>query len=465
MDVACRQFAAGKSLHICLPILKDNTASNQEYNLSGDETTDLSMLLSSYHHPHLQGSHGTYSHNRRKIVGAESMASDLQPELPFGHNCSTEGCEWVRINVSGLYFETRLVVLNRHPNSVLGDPEKRDKYYDSNRMEYFFDRHRPSFEAIFTWYQNGGKLRRPQNIPDEIFLTEVGFFELDKEIVEDYKKDEGYAEEEIILPENEILKTIWMLFEYPETSRLAFIIGILSCLFTMTSIVLFCVETLPHYSNDTCSGPDDPPSFVDPFFVIETMCTAWFTIEFIIRLISSPNKLKFWKDVKNLVDLTAVVPYYVTLINVIITMTCESSKTSSSLAFLRVIRLVRVFKLTKHSAGLQVLVLTFKASMGGLGLFVIALFVCTLVFSSTIYYMELGIPGSEINSIPDGFWWAVITMSTVGYGDKVPKGTWGKIVGCVCALSGLLTLAIPVPIILENFIKFYAHKTGRGRVG
>jgi hypothetical protein len=111
-----------------------------------------------------------------------------------------------------------------------------------------------------------------------------------------------------------------------------------------------------------------------------------------------------------------------------------------------------------------VLILTFKASIKGLCLFLVAMFVCILLFSSAIFYAEHGLADSQIHSIPDGFWWAVITMCTVGYGDKVPVGPLGKLIGSICAITGVLTLAIPVPIITENFNKFYAHKTGRGRI-
>jgi len=368
----------------------------------------------------------------------------------------------LRINVSGQYFEIGHKALARHPETLLGDFARRTRYYDSERDELFFDRHRPSFEAIFAYYQTGGRLRRPFNVPDDIFLDELLFYELEPDAVDDYKRSEGYAFEELPMPSNLLQRRLWTLFEYPETSHAAFFVAVVSVVMTLVSIVLFCVETLPVFSETHCVA-DEAPNFLDPFFIIETTCTAWFTIEAIIRFAACPSKIAFWKDFKNIVDVTAVIPYYVTLFNVLSSMSCEGAKSSASLSFLRVIRLVRVFKLTKHSVGLQVLVLTFKASLEGLGLFLVALFVSLLVFSSAIYYAELGQPNSQMNSIPDAFWWAIITMTTVGYGDKVPVGPTGRMIGAACAITGVLTLAIPVPIITGHFNRFYSHKTGRGR--
>lgn len=79
----------------------------------------------------------------------------------------------VRINVSGQQFEIRAGLLSRHPSTLLGDVSRRQRYYDRRRDELFFDRHRPSFEAVFAYYQYGGRLRRPSNVPDDVFLAEL----------------------------------------------------------------------------------------------------------------------------------------------------------------------------------------------------------------------------------------------------------------------------------------------------
>uniref|UniRef100_T1IXX0 BTB domain-containing protein n=1 Tax=Strigamia maritima TaxID=126957 RepID=T1IXX0_STRMM len=400
--------------------------------------------------------------------------------IPHDHDY----CERVVINVSGLRFETQLRTLNQFPDTLLGDPGRRIRYFDPLRNEYFFDRNRPSFDAILYYYQSGGRLRRPVNVPLDVFAEEIKFYELGELAVNKFKEDEGFIkEEEKPLPANEFQRRMWLLFEYPESSQGARFVAIMSVFVILLSIVIFCLETLPefkHYristlhNNVTRIEADEVPELSDPFFVIETCCIVWFTFELLARFVSCPNKLHFCRDIMNTIDIIAIIPYFITLATVVADdkdvpkynaydpRSGASNNQAMSLAILRVIRLVRVFrifKLSRHSKGLQILGRTLKASMRELGLLIFFLFIGVILFSSAVYFAEADSERSYFKSIPDAFWWAVVTMTTVGYGDMRPVGVWGKLVGSLCAIAGVLTIALPVPVIVSNFNYFYHRET------
>nr|DBA17407.1 TPA: hypothetical protein GDO54_002859 [Pyxicephalus adspersus] len=408
-----------------------------------------------------------------------------------------ECCERVVINVSGLRFETQLKTLSQFPETLLGDAEKRMRYFDPLRNEYFFDRNRPSFDAILYYYQSGGRLKRPVNVPFDIFSEEVKFYELGDEALLKYREDEGFVkEEEKQLPDNEFKRQVWLLFEYPESSGPARGIAIVSVLVILISIVIFCLETLPEFRDDkdsllpplgtgedgfggynrTLGAPENAhTAFNDPFFIVETVCIVWFSFEFAVRLFACPSKPGFFRNIMNIIDIVSILPYFITLGTELGNQQpppqqlqqpppqgTGQQQQAMSFAILRIIRLVRVFrifKLSRHSKGLQILGHTLRASMRELGLLIFFLFIGVILFSSAVYFAEADEPTTHFHSIPDAFWWAVVTMTTVGYGDMKPITVGGKIVGSLCAIAGVLTIALPVPVIVSNFNYFYHRET------
>ncbi|XP_008947889.1 PREDICTED: potassium voltage-gated channel subfamily A member 3-like, partial [Merops nubicus] len=297
-------------------------------------------------------------------------------------------------------------------------------------------RNRPSFDAILYYYQSGGRIRRPVNVPIDIFSEEIRFYQLGEEAMEKFREDEGFIrEEQRPLPDKEFQRQVWLLFEYPESSGPARGIAIVSVLVILISIVIFCLETLPEFRDDhdyegtggtfgTGAGPLPPDvftnssssaasmvsSFTDPFFVVETLCIIWFSFELLVRFFACPSKATFCKNIMNIIDIVAIIPYFITL-GTELAERQGNGQQAMSLAILRVLRLVRVFrifKLSRHSKGLQILGQTLKASMRELGLLIFFLFIGVILFSNP---------------------------------------------------AGVLTIALPVPVIVSNFNYFYHRET------
>ena len=349
------------------------------------------------------------------------------------------------MNVSGIRYETHRATLEFYPNTLLGNTERRKYYYDETRKEYFFDRHRASFEAILYYYQSRGRLRRPDYIPLDVFLEEITFFELGQAAFNQLRKDENIEEvERIPLPKNPIRKFIWATIEYPAYSLLAKFINVLSLVMILLSTIILAIESLPQYTsiddlncqqesaiivtntlaNSTASSDSTqdlyncPVYYTSVFFLLQSICMGFFTLEFLLRLFTTPKLCRFLKNLMNWIDLIAIIPFYVAIgINLSGQGNHLNNSTYISLQFLRIVRLVRVlkfFRLFKSVRSLRVLAATVRQSLLDFLIMIIILTLLGFLFGAAAYYAEKSSNQQDFDSIPKATYWGIITITSVG---------------------------------------------------
>ena len=118
----------------------------------------------------------------------------------------------------------------------------------------------------------------------------------------------------------------------------------------------------------------------------------------------------------------------------------------------------RIFKLARRSVGLQSMAYTVKNSWQDLFLLASLIMIGMMVFGSLEYYIEMDEEETGFYSIPQGMWWAVQTLTSLGYGDFPVQTIPGKLFGSMCAVSGVLVLALPIPIVVDNFADYYKEQ-------
>lgn len=189
-----------------------------------------------------------------------------------------------------------------------------------------------------------------------------------------------------------------------------------------------------------------------PWFAgFEIFSVAVFTVEYALRVWSSieedaagkagpwQGRLKHMLTPMALVDLLAIAPFYLAVLF------------SLDLRFLRVLRLLRVFKLTRYSSAMGLLldVLREEARAFGAALFILAIIL--IMASSGIYLLEHKIQPDAFGSIPHAMWWAVATLTTVGYGDVTPITPMGKFFGACIMVVGIGMVALPAGLLASGF--------------
>ncbi len=178
------------------------------------------------------------------------------------------------------------------------------------------------------------------------------------------------------------------------------------------------------------------------FKLFELISVVIFTLEYIVRLWSSRNRLKFFLSIFGLIDLIAILPFYLPFLFTL---------DLRILRILRLFRMLRVLKLGRYSKSLKLIGQVLKDTRAELSITVFVAFIL-LVFSSTLmYFVENDAQPDKFASIGHSFWWAIATLTTVGYGDVYPVTGLGKILSAIIALIGIGFIALPTGIISTAF--------------
>lgn len=190
------------------------------------------------------------------------------------------------------------------------------------------------------------------------------------------------------------------------------------------------------------------------FSIFDTVSVIIFTIEYIFRVWSINHDPKYGHSLKGrlrymvsteaLIDLLAILPFYV---HVIVGLDLRM------LRVLRLLRFLRLFRLTSYMKSTKLVKNVFKSRANDLKLSMVLISILIILASCLVYFAEHNSQPKVFTSIPATFWWAVITVTSVGYGDMIPITFLGKLLTAIITLSGLAIFALPAGIVTAGFLE------------
>ena len=218
-----------------------------------------------------------------------------------------------------------------------------------------------------------------------------------------------------------------MVFETHTTSGWIFDIFLLVCIVASVIVVML----------DSVSSLHQQYSL--EFHKAEWAFTILFSVEYFLRVVLTKRPFRFVFSFLGIIDLIAILPTYIALF------IGGSAQTLLMLQALRLLRIFRIFRLSHFLNDLHFLSGALLNSFRKIGIFFLFAFVIVIIMASVMYLVEDHNKG--FTSIPDCLYWAITTMTTVGYGDVVPDTPWGKVVANIVMLIGYAIIAVPTGII------------------
>jgi len=184
------------------------------------------------------------------------------------------------------------------------------------------------------------------------------------------------------------------------------------------------------------------------FDISEWLITGVFTIEYIVRLAIVRNKKKYAFSFYGLIDLLSILPSYLGLIMI-------GSQSLLVIRAFRLIRVFRIFKLTRYTNAANTIMSALRSSMIKISVFLFAVVMLVIIIGTAMYLIE----GKEngFDSIPKSIYWAIVTLTTVGYGNIIPHTVIGQIFASIVMITGYGIIAVPTGIVTAQVI--YEQKT------
>jgi len=182
------------------------------------------------------------------------------------------------------------------------------------------------------------------------------------------------------------------------------------------------------------------------FYFIEWFFTILFTIEYLLRLYCVYRPLKYATSFFGIVDLLAILPTFVGII-------MTGAQSLVVIRALRLIRVFRIFKLGHFMRAGKVIMAALKASRARITVFLIFILLLVTIIGSVMYLIEGGKAESDFTSIPKSIYWAIVTLTTVGYGDITPTTVFGQFLSAMVMILGYAVIAVPTGIVSAEFIR------------